>query len=83
MVACCLPGTYKDSHAFSSFANWLIPGRLLMGRYPYVEPSRCRTHQQGEQQLEQIITAGITTFISLQVDCGSKRGTLPAAYSAL
>ena len=30
------------AHAFSSFANWIIPGKVLLGRYPYVEPSRCR-----------------------------------------
>ena len=34
---------FADAHAFKSYANWLIPGRLLLGRYPYVEPSRCRS----------------------------------------
>jgi hypothetical protein len=38
-----------------------------VGRYPYVEPSRCKTYQEGEQKLEQILKAGITTFMSLQV----------------
>jgi len=34
---------FADAHAFASYAHWLIPGRLLAGRYPYVEPSRCRS----------------------------------------
>ena len=60
-------GKYEDTHAFSDFANWLIPDKLLVGRYPYVEPSRCKTYEEGEQKLQQILKAGITTFISLQV----------------
>ena len=35
--------SFADAHAFESYANWLIPGRLLVGRYPYIEPSRCRS----------------------------------------
>lgn len=54
-------------HAFSDFANWLIPDKLLVGRYPYVEPSRCKTYEEGEKKLQQILKAGITSFISLQV----------------
>jgi alanine transaminase len=58
---------YEEVHAFSDFANWLIPGKLLVGRYPYVEPSRCKTYEEGEQHLQEILKAGITSFISLQV----------------
>lgn len=54
-------------HAFSDFANWLVPDKLLVGRYPYVEPSRCKTYEEGEKKLQQILKAGVTTFISLQV----------------
>jgi alanine transaminase len=39
----------------------------MLGRYPFIEPSRCRSRTVGEQQLEQILSAGITTFVSLQV----------------
>jgi alanine transaminase len=60
-------GKYEDGHAFSDFANWLIPDKLLVGRYPYVEPSRCKTYEDGEKKLQQILKAGITSFISLQV----------------
>lgn len=42
----------------------------MIGRYPYVEPGelkKCRTHEIGEQQLKQILEAGIRTFVSVQV----------------
>lgn len=39
----------------------------MLGRYPFVEPSRCRSREVGEEQLRQLIAAGVTTFISLQV----------------
>jgi hypothetical protein len=39
----------------------------MLGRYPYVEPSRCYTRDQGDQQLDEILRAGVTTFVSLQV----------------
>lgn len=57
-------------HGFSDFANWLIPDALLVGRYPYVEPSRCKSYEEGEQKLQQILKAGVTSFISLQVRRG-------------
>ena len=33
---------FEELHRFSSYANWVIPGHVMLGRYPYVEPSRCR-----------------------------------------
>ena len=33
---------FEEAHRFSAFANWIIPGHVMLGRYPYVEPSRCR-----------------------------------------
>eukprot|EP00775_Hariotina_reticulata_P002352 gene2352-2658_t len=59
---------YEANHTFSNFANWLIPGTLLVGRYPYVEPSRCKTYEAGEQKLQQILDTGVTTFMSLQAE---------------
>ncbi len=41
MLSACAD-EYEAKHAFSAFANWVIPGRLMVGRYPYVEGSRCR-----------------------------------------
>ncbi|KAF5832794.1 protein-tyrosine phosphatase-like protein [Dunaliella salina] len=61
-----LDSSFPDSHSFSSYANWLVPGSVMLGRYPYVEPSRLTDVEQGEAQLEKILRAGITTFVSLQ-----------------
>lgn len=67
-----LDANYEEVHAFSDFANWLIPDKLLVGRYPYVEPSRCKTYEEGEKKLQQILKAGITSFISLQAEVPSQ-----------
>lgn len=61
-----LNANYESQAAFSAYANWLLPGRLMAGRYPYVEPSRCATYEQGEAQVEAIVLAGATVFVSLQ-----------------
>lgn len=61
---------YEANCAFTDFANWLIPGRVMLGRYPFVEPSRCRSRDVGEEQLRQLLNAGITVFVSLQVGAG-------------
>jgi len=57
---------YEIKMKFQEYANWLIPGSLMAGRYPFVEPSRCRDRNEGEKMLEALITAGVTSFISLQ-----------------
>jgi hypothetical protein len=48
------PGEDGDFSAlrFTRFANWLVPGSVMLGRYPYVEPGpRCRTTAQGDLQV--------------------------------
>ena len=87
MAAQCIHGSnlladgYEQAHAFTAYANWLIPGRLMVGRYPYVEPSRCRTREQGEQQLRALLEAGLTTFICLQA-CHLPLGCMRQCYTA-
>lgn len=61
-----LDGDYEQNHTFTDYANWLIPGHLLLGRYPFCEPSRCKTRDHGEIQLKQLLDAGVTTFVCLQ-----------------
>ncbi|KXZ46719.1 hypothetical protein GPECTOR_41g684 [Gonium pectorale] len=63
-----LDATYESTVAFTDFANWLIPGSVLLGRYPYVEPSRCLRREQGEEQLKKILETGVTTLVSLQAE---------------
>ena len=65
------PAALPPRHAaaecgFASYANWLVKGRLMVGRYPYVERGRCREEAQGREQVAAILGAGITTFVSLQ-----------------
>lgn len=39
----------------------------MLGRYPFVEPSKCRSRDLGEDQLRQLVATGITAFVCLQV----------------
>ena len=79
------PDTYASTVAFSDYAHWLIPGHLMAGRYPYVEPSRVSSRSVGEAQLDEIMRAGITRFVCLQAELppqadmpvGGKDGFLP------
>ncbi|MEW5305002.1 MAG: hypothetical protein WDW36_007574 [Sanguina aurantia] len=63
-----LDAAFEKAHAFKSFSNWIVPGSVMLGRYPHVEPSLCTSRKQGEQQLTAILEAGVTTFISLQAE---------------
>ncbi|DBB17424.1 hypothetical protein WJX82_010099 [Trebouxia sp. C0006] len=67
-----LDDTYQDRVKFTPYANWLIPGHLMVGRYPYVEPSRCPSRDKGEAQVRNIVEAGITTFVCLQEELPSQ-----------
>lgn len=63
-----LDDNYEIAHTFAPYANWLIRGRLMLGRYPFVEPSRVLDRQTGERQISEILDAGITTFVCLQAE---------------
>jgi hypothetical protein len=77
--------SYEAACAFADFSNWLIPGRVMLGRYPFVEPSRCRSRDVGEEQLRRLLAAGVTTFVCLQVlpACLPASRFLPAALTAI
>eukprot|EP00955_Chlamydomonas_euryale_P087051 364265-Chlamydomonas_euryale.AAC.17 len=47
----------------------LVRTQVMLGRYPYVEPSRCPDAEQGQAQMAAIMDAGITTFVCLQMYC--------------
>jgi hypothetical protein len=62
-----LDNSYETLVTFSEYANWLVPGTLMLGRYPFVEPSRLEgKRKEGEEQLERIISNGVRTFYCLQ-----------------
>lgn len=47
---------------FSSQANWLAPGHVLVGRYPLTAPDEA----EGRAHLRRLLEAGVTTFVCLQ-----------------
>ncbi|CAE7600943.1 unnamed protein product [Symbiodinium pilosum] len=51
---------------FSEHANWLLPGHLMIGRYPYLNPVYCMSQQDADAQLRSLLDAGVTTFVCLQ-----------------
>lgn len=53
------------AHAFSASASWLVPGRVLIGRYPGSCPSRpCDSAEQRNRLT--VIREHVSTFVSLQ-----------------
>jgi len=40
----------------------------MLGRYPFIEPSRCKTRAEGEAQLAAILDTGVTAFVCLQAE---------------
>ena len=50
----------------SSTANWLVPGSVMLGRYPGQEPSRVGTEEGARQNLGAIVGAGVDVFVCLQ-----------------
>ena len=53
-------------HAFSPTANWLVPGRVLCGRYPGSCPSRPIDSTAQRDRLSTLREHGIDTFVCLQ-----------------
>jgi hypothetical protein len=47
--------------------SWMEEGGGRGGTPSNVEPSRCKTYEEGEPHLQEILKAGITIFVSLQV----------------
>lgn len=67
---------YEAMHSFSHYSNWVIPGHLMVGRYPYIEPGlryQCDTHEKGVAQLKTILSTGIRTFVCLQDELPDQR----------
>jgi len=62
-----LPAALED-YRFSSEANWLIRGHVLVGRYPGSCPSRPITASAQQALVESILHAGVDTFVCLQAE---------------
>lgn len=60
-------GTEADTPR--GWANWLLPGRLMAGQYPSVQPEvPGPTVDEANQHLARLIAAGIDGFVSLQAE---------------
>jgi hypothetical protein len=59
-------------YKFSTYSNWLVPDHVMVGRYPFVEPNRCRSRDMGQAQLSDLLDARITTFVSLLAELPSQ-----------
>jgi len=67
------PSTYlRPSGKRRSFCHWIIKDRILIGRYPYVDPvaappySRGPSFEDADHHLRTLIGRGVTTFVCLQ-----------------
>ncbi|KAG1667516.1 hypothetical protein FOA52_013706 [Chlamydomonas sp. UWO 241] len=60
-----LDDTFEATHTFTEFANWVVPGAIMQGQYPFIAPKLCETRQKGEERIAIILEAGIDTFVSL------------------
>lgn len=64
-----LDDNYEAVHGFTSYANWLIPGHLMVGRYPFLEPSgRVKTRKDAEAQIRTLVQSGLITYVCLQAE---------------
>lgn len=78
-------GDFPARHTFSGYANWLVPGYVMVGQYPYMHGKECKSHGEGEARLEQILQAGVTVFVSTltelppqsKMPIGGRDGFLP------
>ena len=64
----------RSTHYVSGSANWLLPGRVLVGRYPGTLPG-----ETTEAAIGAIASAGVDTFVCLQAEVPAHGG---AAYPA-
>jgi hypothetical protein len=76
------PEFQSSSYAFSSYANWLIKGVLMIGRYPGVEPSLCTNLECAEDHLYKLVEelpfgAGVVTWVSFQQEVPPQRLAMP------
>lgn len=59
-------GDFPARHTFSGYANWLVPGYVMVGQYPFVHGSTCKAHGDGEARLQQILQACSLAMFGIQ-----------------
>ena len=66
------------------FCNWLVPGKVMLGRYPHGTPVGSKTGRPSPEEsrahLRRVLGAGVTTFVMLQeeVPAQDDAGAWPA-----
>ena len=63
-----LPSLKIKKDIQSDYSNWVIPGLLMCGPYPYVDGINFPTNEEGDLNLGSIINDEIDTFICLQAE---------------
>uniref|UniRef100_A0A7S2BYD3 Tyrosine specific protein phosphatases domain-containing protein n=1 Tax=Florenciella parvula TaxID=236787 RepID=A0A7S2BYD3_9STRA len=58
---------------WSNYANWIIPGKLMVGRYPGVAPDQRNLTLAQERAHELVAHAKITAWVSLQEETPAQR----------
>lgn len=72
---------YPEDGAHMEWCNWIIPDRVILGRFPYIEPSRCPDPEMGEKHLRALVDHRVTTFVCLQDELGPQTAmTDPVAH---
>ena len=56
------------AHYFSDTAQWLVPGRIMLGRYPASCPTRPIPAAAQRERVTSIAAAGVNTFVCLQAE---------------
>ena len=57
----------RDTVLFQEqFANWLVPGCVMLGRYPGSDPKRSVSEDAQRERVQGLRAAGVTTFVCLQ-----------------
>jgi len=77
-----LDDDYERRVSFAPFANWLVPRGLLLGRYPFVEPSRCPSRARGEAQLAALMAPPAAAAAAAAVAGGAGGSRQGAAAGA-
>jgi len=50
------------------WANWLVPGRLMLGQYPHCQPGGGPSDMDAREHLSRVLSAGIDCFVCLQAE---------------
>jgi hypothetical protein len=68
---------FEQQHMFKTWCNWVLPGFLAVGQYPFIDPHHTCTRDQGEARLKDALSAGLATFVCLQQEL-PPQGEMPA-----